>query len=97
MEAIELEEQVDVAPGIQGRFWNAGHILGSASVELTAGGTRMLFSGDLGPEQGAGRVRISGRDVAVRAQIRRIDSYSAHACRRARHRHAGVHRIPRQW
>lgn len=30
---------------------------------------------------GASRVRISGRDVAVRAQVRRIDSYSAHGDR----------------
>jgi metallo-beta-lactamase family protein len=29
--------------------------------------------------EGAKRVRISGRDVAVRAEVRRIDSYSAHA------------------
>lgn len=29
--------------------------------------------------EGAGRVRISGQDVIVRAAIRRIDSYSAHA------------------
>jgi metallo-beta-lactamase family protein len=50
MRPVELEEQVDVAPGIQARFWNAGHILGSASVELSAGGTTMLFSGDVGPE-----------------------------------------------
>jgi metallo-beta-lactamase family protein len=29
--------------------------------------------------EGAKRVRISGRDVQVRAQVREIDSYSAHA------------------
>jgi metallo-beta-lactamase family protein len=31
--------------------------------------------------EGARRVRISGRDAVVRAEIRRIDSYSAHADR----------------
>jgi metallo-beta-lactamase family protein len=45
--------------GIQARFWNAGHLLGSASVELKlndAGSTEelsLLFSGDIGPEEKA--------------------------------------------
>lgn len=43
-----------VAPGLRIRFWNAGHLLGSASVEMEAeaGGetTRLLFSGDIGPD-----------------------------------------------
>jgi len=47
---VEFETQFEVAPGFQARFWNAGHILGSASVELFAGGSHLLFSGDLGPE-----------------------------------------------
>lgn len=38
-----------VADGVEARFWNAGHILGSASIEVIAAGVRMLFSGDLGP------------------------------------------------
>lgn len=37
------------AAGFEAVLWNAGHILGSSSVELRCGGTRMLFSGDLGP------------------------------------------------
>lgn len=42
---------------VRARFWNAGHILGSASVEIqfadkASGHTmRMLFSGDLGPDE----------------------------------------------
>lgn len=36
-------------PGLRARLWNAGHILGSASIELQAGEARFLFSGDLGP------------------------------------------------
>lgn len=47
------EEQFEAAPGFQARFWNAGHILGSASAEVFAGGSRLLFSGDLGPQHKA--------------------------------------------
>ncbi|MBL9034521.1 MAG: MBL fold metallo-hydrolase [Rhodospirillaceae bacterium] len=50
----------EVAHGIRGRWWNAGHILGSASIELEVetGNDKLprlgiLFSGDLGPRQGA--------------------------------------------
>jgi len=45
-----------VAPGIRARYWNAGHLLGSASIEMEIasrdGGrpTRLLFSGDIGPD-----------------------------------------------
>ena len=38
----------EVAPGFAARLHPAGHILGSASVELKVGGARVLFSGDLG-------------------------------------------------
>ena len=40
-----------VAPGLSARFRQAGHILGSSTVELALGGTpenRLVFSGDLG-------------------------------------------------
>lgn len=47
---VDLEQEFEAAPDIRARLWNAGHILGSASIEILAGGTRMLVSGDLGPE-----------------------------------------------
>jgi len=46
----------EVAPGFRARYWNAGHLLGSASIEMevTHGGdekpVRLLFSGDIGPD-----------------------------------------------
>ena len=52
-EPVPLEQWFEPAPGFRARLWNAGHILGSASVELEVGGVRMLFSGDLGPEHKA--------------------------------------------
>lgn len=44
-----------VLPGLRARFWNAGHLLGSASVEVEVaqpGGDplRILFSADIGPD-----------------------------------------------
>lgn len=50
---VGYDEPVEVAQGITARWVDAGHILGSASVELTvqdAGSTKtVVFSGDIGP------------------------------------------------
>jgi metallo-beta-lactamase family protein len=50
---VRYGEETALAPGVRARFFEAGHILGSASVELRiddAGRERILvFSGDLGP------------------------------------------------
>ena len=56
IQPIEYEEWFSPAEGVQVRYWNAGHIIGSASAEMKIttddGETlRLLFSGDLGPEQ----------------------------------------------
>ncbi|WP_150117574.1 MBL fold metallo-hydrolase [Microvirga vignae] len=46
----------ELAPGFKARYWNAGHLLGSASIEMEviSGGNdkavRLLFSGDVGPD-----------------------------------------------
>lgn len=51
--AVPYKDPVPVADGISARFVEAGHMLGSASIELTveAKGARktVIFSGDLGP------------------------------------------------
>lgn len=51
--AVDLEQWFEPVPGFRARLWNAGHILGSASVELEIGGVHLLCSGDLGPEHKA--------------------------------------------
>jgi metallo-beta-lactamase family protein len=63
IQPVELEEWFVPAPEategrVRARFWNAGHILGSASIEVeiaTGDGKplRLLFSGDIGPEEKA--------------------------------------------
>ncbi|MCU0944045.1 MAG: MBL fold metallo-hydrolase [Rubritepida sp.] len=52
------------APGVAARWWNAGHMLGSASIELRfgqgEGAMRVLVSGDLGPEAGSMQPHAEG-------------------------------------
>lgn len=50
---VALGEWFEPAPGFRARLWNAGHILGSASVEIEAGGVRVMCSGDIGPDNKA--------------------------------------------
>lgn len=54
---VAYEQWLKPATGVRARYWNAGHILGAASIELEiAGGSksgapmRILFSGDIGPD-----------------------------------------------
>jgi len=51
--AVDFRSWVEVAPNVRARWWDAGHILGSASIEVEvgAGANRqtLFFSGDLGP------------------------------------------------
>ncbi|MDP4281629.1 MAG: MBL fold metallo-hydrolase [Bacteroidota bacterium] len=54
MTPLPYEEPVEILPGIKVRMVEAGHILGSASVELIASEqektVHVVFSGDLGPQ-----------------------------------------------
>ena len=59
MKPVDYGEWLDPAGDVRARFWNAGHILGSSSIELSIdasgadGRLRLLFSGDLGPDEKA--------------------------------------------
>lgn len=55
---VEYETWCDLGHGMRARFWNAGHILGSASIELEIpqdgrAPLSILFSGDIGPDHKA--------------------------------------------
>jgi metallo-beta-lactamase family protein len=55
MRSHDYQEWFEPAPGIRMRYWNAGHLLGSASIEteIEQKGKkpiRLLFSGDIGPD-----------------------------------------------
>ena len=57
---VGYHQWCEPAAGLRARFWNAGHILGSASIELEIASRdtgeaplRLLFSGDVGPQEKA--------------------------------------------
>jgi metallo-beta-lactamase family protein len=45
---VRYDDEVAVATDVTARFVDAGHILGSATIALRAGGRTIVFSGDLG-------------------------------------------------
>lgn len=54
---VDYEAWEDVIPSVRARYWNAGHLLGSASIEIEFAGEgtsgqplRLLASGDIGPD-----------------------------------------------
>lgn len=53
---VDYENWIEAIPGVRARYWNAGHLLGSASIELefaeppSPRPLRVLMSGDVGPE-----------------------------------------------
>ncbi|MCF1744031.1 MBL fold metallo-hydrolase RNA specificity domain-containing protein [Paradevosia shaoguanensis] len=55
-EMVDYQTWITPGPGVRARYWNAGHILGSASIEVEVadndGSTvTLLFSGDIGPDE----------------------------------------------
>ncbi len=54
-QAVDYEVWFEPMPGVRARYWNAGHLLGSASIEIAFAGEggkplRVLASGDIGPD-----------------------------------------------
>ncbi len=47
--AIDYNMPFEPVPGLTAQFYDAGHILGAASIRLTRGERSLVFSGDIGP------------------------------------------------
>ena len=48
VKVVGYDERFNLGEGVEGVFRDAGHILGSASVEILGGRNKIIFSGDLG-------------------------------------------------
>ena len=52
----QYKQWFEPGPGVRARYWNAGHIIGSASIEVEVMNgdgkpVRLMFSGDIGPDE----------------------------------------------
>jgi len=52
----DYHQWLDPGPGVRAKYWNAGHILGSASIEIEVtdadrSKVHIMFSGDIGPDE----------------------------------------------
>lgn len=48
VKVVDYDERFNLGEGVEGVFRDAGHILGSASVEILGSRNKIIFSGDLG-------------------------------------------------
>jgi len=65
IDGVAYQSWIDIGKGVRARFWDAAHILGSASIELEVDRDgdrplRLLFSGDIGPGQRPMKARPTG-------------------------------------
>ncbi len=73
--AVEFDRPFDAADGVKARYYGAGHMLGSASIELTvleSGKPKVVvFSGDIGP---AGLAIVRDAETIARADLVFLES-----------------------
>lgn len=68
---VDFHKPFDVAPGIAAEYFEAGHMLGSASILVKTQGKRIVFSGDLGPR---GLAIVRDREVPPGADLVFLES-----------------------
>jgi metallo-beta-lactamase family protein len=88
VEPIPYDTRTELFPGVEMCFRDAGHILGSCSVELWADGKKLVFSGDLGPK---GTPIL--RDPAVIAEADLVLMESTYGDRLHRDRAETIHEL----
>lgn len=80
--ALPYGERGEILPGVELAFRDAGHILGSAIVELWAEGRKLVFSGDLGMK---GTPILRDPEAVAQADLLLMESTYGNRNHRLRH------------